>query len=148
MLSLRFTNPIYNWSVLIVTMQRIKPQIRNPGICENSIEIAKEFCCIADKLEKLKLKKFSEYLRDLWLHISENLIEIASSRSKQDITQFLTNTLLLTLEAENTMMIFCEHGIIDSETNKRLIQKLNRLYKELKSQLTVPAGSKIFSEEI
>jgi hypothetical protein len=123
-------------------MQLTKLQFKNPGIWENTIEIAKEFCCIADKLEKLNLKKFSEYLRDICLQISDNLSALSNSQSEKNITRFLTNTHLLTLEAENTIMIFYEQGIIDSETNKRLIQKLNSLYKEIKKYLIVPRGSK------
>lgn len=142
MFSQRFKNPIYNWPLLIVTMQLTKQQIRNPEIWKTLIDIAKEFCCIADKLEKLKLEKYSEYLSDICLKISENLIEMADSRSKEDFKRLLTYTHFLTLEAENTVMIFCEQGIIDLETNKRLRQKLNCLHKEVTCNLTVPAGSK------
>jgi len=123
-------------------MQFAKPQNKNLQIWENSSDIVKEFFCFADKLENLNLKKYSEYLRGLCLHISENLFEISNRQSKEDMTRLLTNNHFLVLEAENTMMIFCEQGIIDSQTNKRLIQKLNRLHQEIKKYLIVPNSKK------
>ena len=133
---------IYDWDGLFSMMLITKQRYENLEIWKNSIEIAKDFCCITEKLEELHLDKFSQHLREICIQISNHLAEISTTSSKKNITRSLTNAHLLTLEAENAIMIFYEHDLIDSETNKNLVQKLNRLNKEIENSLSVLCGSK------
>jgi four helix bundle protein len=96
-----------------------------------SIEIAKEFCLIAEKLEKLHLNKFSEYLQNICICISNNIAEISGSHSEINVTRFLTNAHLLTLESENIVMILYEQKLLESNTKDALLQKLDGLENKI-----------------
>ncbi len=104
-----------------------KRRFENLEIWNISIEIAKDVCCLADKLEELQLHKFSDYLREICIRISNNIAEISSTGSDKDIIRFLINAHLLTLENENFIMILYKQKLVDTEIKDTLLQKLDDL---------------------
>ncbi len=125
--SSKFLNEAYDWSGIFSAMIPAKQRFENLEIWKISIEIAKEFCCIADKLKKLHLDKFSDYLREICMRISNNIAEISSTGSDKDIIRFLMNAHLSTLESENFITILYEQKLVDSEIKDTLLQKLDGL---------------------
>ena len=109
------------------TMTPAKQRFENLEIWNISIEIAKDVCCLADKLEELQLHKFSDYLREICIRISNNIAEISSTGSDKEIIRFLMHTHLLTLESENFITILYEQKLVDSELKDTLLQKLDGL---------------------
>ena len=122
-----------------------KKRFKNLEIWRESIELAKDFCCIAEKLKKLHLDKLSEYIGNICIRISNNIAEISENHSEKSITRFLTNAHLLTLEGENIIMILSQQNLVDSESMERLLQKLDCLDKKIKNVLSALSGLNQFS---
>ncbi len=108
-------------------MTPAKQRFENLEIWNISIEVAKDVCCLADKLEELRLHKFSDYLREICIRISNNIAEISSTGSDKNIIRFLINAHLLTLESENFIMILYKQKLVDTEIKDTLLQKLDDL---------------------
>jgi hypothetical protein len=113
-------------------MQFTKQKFENLDIWKLSIEIAEQICHIAEILEKLQMYKVSEYLKDICMRTSNHIAEISESCVEQNVNRSLMKAHLLTLEAENIIMILYEQQLVDTPTKESLLKKIQILdYKIL-----------------
>jgi len=129
------------FSAMLLTKQRFE----HLEIWEMSVEIANQFCNISEQLEKLQLNKFSEYIKDICMRISNLIAEAADNNDKHNIHRLLMNAHFLILESENMIMILYEQQLVELPVKKSLwekIQLLDELILELNQQ---PKGKHILN---
>lgn len=106
-------------------------------IWKYSIELAKEICCVIEKLNNQHIDKFCEYMKDTCLRLSNSIATITDITPKEDVIRSLTQAHLLTLESENIVMILFEQQLVDKSTNHtliKMIQSLDTMISEYKRQ--------------
>jgi len=96
-------------------MSLTKQQFENLDLWKTSTELATEFCCIAEKLEKLHLEKLSEHMQEICTCLQNNIAEISENHSNKSVMRLLTNAHFLTLESENFVMLLFEQELLDSK---------------------------------
>jgi hypothetical protein len=117
-------------------------------IWKYSIELAKEICCVVEKLDDQHIDKFCEYMKDTCLRLSNSIAAITDITPKEDVIRSLTQAHLLALEAENIVMILFEQQLVDESTNQtliKMIQSLDTMISEYKQQY---AGKFILNENL
>jgi uncharacterized protein YjcR len=112
-------------------IQLTKQKFENLDIWKLSIEIAEQVCQIADRLENLQMNKYSEYMKDVCMRMSNTIAEISGSRSQGDVTRLLTGTHLSILEAENIIVILYEQQLLDTSTKDSLFEKIQILDEKI-----------------
>jgi hypothetical protein len=108
-------------------LHMIKQKYEILEIWKYSIELAKEFCCVAENLDNQHIDKFCEYMKDTCLCLSNSIATITDITPKEDVIHSLTQAHLLTLEVENIVMILFEQQLVNSSKKEYLIQKIQTL---------------------
>ena len=102
-------------------------------IWQLAIEIANELFDIADELEKKKLFRFAEQLRASGMSMSNNIAEGSGSDFKKDFSNFLNFARRSTFENANVVIILRMRGLINEETQERLLDRLDQLCRQITS---------------
>jgi hypothetical protein len=108
-------------------LHMIKQKYEILDIWKYSIELAKEFCCVAENLDNQHIDKFCEYMKDTCLCLSNSIATISDITPKEDVIRSLTHARLLTLELENIAMILFEQQLVNSSKKEYLTQKIQTL---------------------
>ena len=98
-----------------------------------AIEIADELFDIADLLEKKKLYRFAEQLRGAGMSTPNNIAEGSGSSSNKDFANFLNIARRSTFENANILIMIGRRNLIDSNTEKELLEKLDKLSRKITS---------------
>ena len=110
-------------SVMFLTNQRYEIL----EIWKFSIELAKEFCSVAEKLDTQHIDRFCEYMKDTCLRLSNSIATITEITPHEEVIRSLTQAHLITLEAENIAMILFEQQLIESSVKEHLTKKIQTL---------------------
>jgi len=108
-------------------LHMIKQKYEILEIWKDSIELAKEFCCIAENLDNKHIDKFCEYMKKTCLCLSNSIATITDITPKEDVIRSLAQAHLLTLEVENIIMILFEQQLVNSTKKEYLTQKIQTL---------------------
>ena len=109
----------------------VKFRFEDLEIWKLAIEITRELFTIANKLERKKLFRFAEQLRGCALSIPNNIAEGSGSNSKREFHQFLNVARRSTFETANIVIIFFDEKLINLQTKKRLLDKLDYLCRKI-----------------
>ena len=108
---------------MMVTKQRLE----HLDIWKMSIKFARHFCTITQKLEEMNMNKYSEYMNGTCLRLSNSIADLSSLSPKEAIARSLTNAHLLTLEAENIIMILYEQQLVETSEKDFLLKEIRTL---------------------
>ena len=100
-------------------------------IGKDSIEMASQLFCIADRLEAKKLFRFAEQLRGAALSISNNIAEGSGSSSKKDFANFLNFAHRSIYENANMIIIFSKCNFLPMHETTRLLDGLEILSRRI-----------------
>jgi hypothetical protein len=120
-------NHSYEWIGIFAAMMLEKQRLEHIDIWKMSIELSKHFFDIAGKLDNLHMQKFSEYMTDTCLCLSNAIADLSPLTPKEDIARSLTKAHLLTLEAENIIVILFEQQLVNTSERDSLITEIQTL---------------------
>jgi hypothetical protein len=120
-------NQSYEWIGLFSTMLLAKKRYEHLEIWKMSVEIAEHVCKIAERLEKLQMNKFADYMKDRCIRLSNYIAEFSDIHKTQNIKRSLTNAHLIALECENILMILYEQQLVESTEKDSLLKKIQKL---------------------
>lgn len=104
-----------------------KFRFQDLDIWKKAIEIAEKLFDIADDLEREKLFRFAEQLRDSGLSMSNNIAEGAGSESKKVFRRYLNIARSSTFENANVVIVLNKRKLISTSDKDDLINELDHL---------------------
>ena len=105
----------------------IKFRFQDLKIWQLAIQIADELFDIADTLEKKRLYRFAEQLREAGMSISNNIAEGSGSSFRKEFKQFLNMARRSTYENANIIILLEKRNLISKEYLNELLDKLDHL---------------------
>lgn len=92
-----------------------------------AIEIADLLFDIAKELEKKKLFKFAEQLRDAGMSMSNNIAEGSGAVSDKVFNRYLNIARNSTFENANIIILLNKRDLVDEEERELILSKLDQL---------------------
>ena len=100
-------------------------------IWQMAIEITEELFTIADKLERMKLYRFSDQLRGSGLGMSNTIAEGSGSGYNKIFYRYLDYARSSTFENANITIVLQGRGIIKKEKEIELLDRLDHLSRKI-----------------
>ena len=102
-------------------------------IWQRSIEVAEDLFDLADELDRRKLFRFAEQLRDAALSMSNNIAEDSGSNSIKEFAQFINIAKRSVFENANMVIIFERRKYITSDRKEKSLTQLDELSRMMTS---------------
>src|SRR6478672_655430 len=105
---------------------RIRPQrphwrFEDLQIWNNACDLAVDFHCIADGLNRRRLYRYAEQLRAAGLSLPNNIAEGSGSTHKQEFVQFLNIARRSLFEDASMLLVLKRLGLLESTTVDELL---------------------------
>lgn len=102
-------------------------------IWQLAIGVTESLLDVADELEEKKLFRFAEQLRGAALSAPNNIAEGSGSDSRREFSQFLNIARRSTFENANMMILFARRGLISTERQDTILERLDLLCRKITS---------------
>ena len=113
--------------------QKAKFRFQDLKIWGLAIQLANEFCDLADEIEEKRLFRFAEQLRGAALSISNNIAEGSGSSSNKEFRQFLNIAKRSTFENANILFLLNMRSYIGDDQLNNWLDRLDSLCRQIRS---------------
>lgn len=120
-------------TIMQPTKQKAKFRFQDLKIWGFAIQLANEFCDLADEIEEKRLFRFAEQLRGAALSISNNIAEGSGSSSNKEFRQFLNIAKRSTFENANILFLLNMRGFIGDDKLNSWLDRLDSLCRQIRS---------------
>jgi four helix bundle protein len=98
-----------------------------------AIQLANEFCDLADEMEEKRLFRFAEQLRGAVLSMPNNIAEGSGSSSNKEFRQFLNIAKRSTFENANILFLLNMRGFVGDDKLNGWLNRLDSLCRQIMS---------------
>lgn len=113
--------------------KKAKFRFQDLKVWELAIQLANEFCDLADEMEEKRLFRFAEQLRGAALSMPNNIAEGSGSTSKKEFRQFLNIARRSTFENANILFLLNMRGFIGDDPLNHWLDRLDSLCRQITS---------------
>ncbi len=113
--------------------QKAKFRFQDLKIWGLAIQLANEFCDLADEMEEKKLFRFAEQLRGAALSMPNNIAEGSGSSSNKEFRQFLNIAKRSTFENANILFLLNMRSYIGDDQLDNWLDRLDSLCRQIRS---------------